>query len=73
MQKNQNTGAYEDCRINIMNKLDLNASRFCINHFNDMNVWKDDLSPSFSEYWQRKHACLEKTGISKGRQFCNDI
>ena len=38
-----------------------------------MEVWKDNLDPAFVEYWMRKHACLERTGVRKGRQFCDDI
>ena len=38
-----------------------------------MEVWKDELAPNFPEYWMRKHACLEDTGVKKGRQFCHDI
>lgn len=73
LYKGKNSSAYEDCRINIFNLMNQNATRFCINHYNDMNVWKDDLSPKFAEYWMRKHMCLENTGISKGRQYCDDI
>lgn len=50
-----------------------NTTSFCINHYNDLEVWKDDLSPEFPEYWMRKHACLEKTGVQKGRQYCDDM
>jgi hypothetical protein len=71
--KGKNTDKYEDCRINILNKLNLNASRFCVNHYNDMSIWKDTISPAMSEYWERKHSCLEKTGIKKDRQYCDDI
>jgi hypothetical protein len=38
-----------------------------------MEVWKDELAPNFPEYWIRKHACLEDTGVRKGRDYCEDI
>ena len=56
-----------------MGKMNLNATNLCINLYNDMDVWKDDISPSFAEYYQRKYACLEKTGVPKGKDYCKDI
>ena len=66
LSKPKSSQAYEDCRINIMDKMNLNSTNLCINLYNDMDVWKDDISPSFAEYYQRKYACLEKTGVPKG-------
>ena len=56
-----------------MDKMKLNSTNLCINLYNDMDVWKDSISPKFVYYYERKYGCLEKTGVPKGKDYCNDI
>lgn len=45
----------------------------CIEHYDNAEIWIDDLSPNFVQYWKRKHDCLKNTGVPFGREYCDDI
>jgi hypothetical protein len=59
--------------ISIYTLLKSNASNFCINHYLNYDVFKDNLDPKYAMYYQRKYSCLEATGIPKGREYCQAI
>jgi hypothetical protein len=33
----------------------------------------DSLDPEMSFHWERLHGCFEKSGIPKGREYCDDM
>jgi hypothetical protein len=65
--KGKTTEAYEQCMIDL--KLE---DSFCRNHYLDESIWKDNLSPSYLQYYLRLHNCLGLEGQSKGREYCTD-
>jgi hypothetical protein len=59
--------------ISIYTLLEQNAATFCTNHYNNFDVFKDNLDPKYATYYERKYSCLEATGIPKGREYCQAI
>ena len=59
--------------IGIYTLLKQNASSFCLSHYLNYDVFKDNLDPKYAMYYQRKYDCLEATGIPKGREYCQAI
>jgi hypothetical protein len=58
---------YEVCMINLYDKIMSNSTRFCVNHYNNLTNWQDNLHPKFVEYHRRKYGCLNMTGVPFGR------
>ena len=59
--------------IKIYTLLNQNASSFCLGHYLNFDVFKDNLDPKYAMYYERKYSCLEATGIPKGKEYCKAI
>lgn len=73
LAKGQITQNYEKCMININQLLQQNATEFCVNHYNSLDLWKDEMDPKYALYHQRKHDCYEFSGVPKGKAYCQDM
>ena len=71
--KGNTTELFEDCMISFNSKLRLNTTEFCVNHYAKPEMKIDSLDPSMPYYWERLHGCYAKSGIPKGRAFCDDM
>jgi hypothetical protein len=50
LAKGETTQAFENCMIVMNQKLQQNATEFCVNHYNTPNIWKDEMDPKFALY-----------------------
>ena len=73
LSKGNTTEAYEVCMITMLNKEEVNSTRFCVDHYNFKNIWVDQLSPKYLMYYKRMHNCLRFSGIPLGRDYCQDM
>jgi hypothetical protein len=48
-------------------------SKFCYNHYGEMEIWTGDKSPENLLYYEMKYDCLKTSGVKHGRDFCRDI
>jgi hypothetical protein len=39
--------AYELCMIDLYNRVLSNSTRFCVNHYNEVDKWQDNLDPKY--------------------------
>ena len=48
--KGLTTAAYEDCMISLNILLGNNATLFCVDHYTNMDLWVNTLSPKYVLY-----------------------
>ena len=72
--KGETSKNYEKCMIDFVEAQNLNSTQFCISHYSNKTVWKgSEIAFEGQDFYQRKHECMNLTGISLGRQYCEDV
>ena len=71
--KGNTTEPFEDCMIDLNSKLGQNTTDFCVDHYSKDEMKLDSLNPEMPYYWERLHGCYFRSGIPRGRSFCDDM
>ena len=56
--KGLQTIQYEECMIDLRRSMGSDPIEFCRNHYNNLGLWVDEMSPRYMQYYLRKHDCL---------------
>ena len=62
---------YEDCMIKYQDDTKIdggNATKFCVDLYQDLSLWKNELNSYTAAFNERKYSCLKKAGSPNGRE-----
>ena len=68
----QTSITYELCMIALGDRVGLNTTEFCVNHYGNLPIWTERVHPDNLQYYLRKHLCYFSSGHEYGRDYCND-
>ena len=64
---------FERCNLNLYKKLEWDQTQFCLDHYDNLEIWTNTLNPKFPLYYERKYDCLERAGQPKGLEYCDTM
>lgn len=64
---------HEICNLNLYEKLEWNSTQYCVDHYENLNIWTNTLNPKYVLYHERKYDCLERAGTPKGKVYCDTM
>jgi hypothetical protein len=65
--------AHEICNLNLYERLEWNTTQYCMDHYDNLQIWTNTLNPKFVTYHERKYDCLERAGTPKGKTYCDTM
>ena len=71
--KGETRQKYEECMIDLNSRLGQNTTQFCVENYAKPIMNTESLNNTLPFHWERLHTCYEKTGVPKGRAYCNDM
>ena len=67
ISKGITTKEYHKCIIKLLKKERQNSTQFCYDHYNEMQLWQDEVKHGTLLYYQMKYECLKMSGKKHGR------